>query len=232
MALGASCEDDSVNATRDYEDWHRRYDDAGSGLSWRLQRVRHHLGDALDRHPGETHVVSICAGDGRDLLGVLADRSDAERVSAVLLELHPGLAQRARDTAAAAGLARVEVRAVDAGVTDSYLGAVPADIVLMVGVFGNVTDDDLGRLIAFAPQLCRPGATLVWSRGRSFSRALPGVTSGDLNNEVRARFVAAGFSELGYEEHDADHLPALGVVRYDGPAVELDVGQPLFTFVR
>lgn len=166
------------------------------------------------------------------MLGVLADRVDTDRVSAVLLELHPGLAQRARDTAASAGLARVEVRTVDAGVSDSYLGAVPADVVLMVGVFGNVTDGDLWRLIGLAPQLCRPGAMLVWSRGRRFSRSLTGVTSGDLNDEVRAKFVAAGFSEVSYEEHDADGQPALGVVRYDGPTVELGAGQPLFTFVR
>lgn len=176
--------------------------------------------------------MSVCAGDGRDLLGVLADRDDTDRVSAVLFELHPGLAQRARETAATAGLARVEVRAVDAGVTDSYLGAVPADVVLVVGVFGNVTDDDLWRLIAFAPQLCRPGATLVWSRGRRFSRSLTGVTSCDLNDEVRAKFAAAGFSEVAYEEHDAGGQHALGVVNYHGPTVELRVGQPLFTFVR
>ena len=222
-----------MSDTRGYQDWHRGYDDSSSGLSWRLQRVRQHLGDALDGHPGETRVLSVCAGDGRDLLGVLAGRADADRVSAVLLELHPGLAQRARDKAATAGLVRVEVRAVDAGTADSYLGAVPADVVLLVGIFGNVADDDLWRLVAFAPQLCRPGATLVWSRGRSFSRELPGVTSGDLNGEVRAEFVAAGFSELVYEAHEGGGLPALGVVRYEGPTVELRVGQPpLFTFIR
>lgn len=96
-----------------------------------------------------------------------------------------------------------------------------------------MADDDLWRLIAFAPQLCRPGATLVWSRGRSFNRELPSVTSGDLNDEVRARFVSAGFSEVAYETHEVGgDRPALGVVRYDGQPVELEVGQPLFTFVR
>jgi len=194
--------------------------------------VRQHIGDALDRHPDDTQVLSVCAGDGRDLLGVLADRADTDRVSAVLLELHPGLAQQARDAAATAGLARIEVRTVDASTTDSYLGAVPADIVLLVGIFGNVSDDDLWRLVAFAPQLCWPGATLVWSRGRSFSRELPGVSSGDINDEVRAKFAAARFSELAYETHEAGGT-ALGVVRYQGPPVKLRVSQlPLFTFIR
>lgn len=222
-----------MSGTRDYLDWHRRYDDPGSSLSWRLERVRHHIGSALDDHPGPTRVLSVCSGDGRDLLPVLAERRDADRVSAVLMELHPDLAQQARDAAAAARLAQVVVRTVDASAAEAYRGAAPADVVLLVGIFGNVADDDVWRLIAFAPQLCRPGATLVWSRGRRFSRDLPGVTAGDLNDAVRARFAAAGFSEIAYEPHDSGSLPALGVVRYDGPPVELRLDQPpLFTFLR
>jgi SAM-dependent methyltransferase len=222
-----------MSERRDYQDWHRRYDDPGSGLSWRLERVQHHLRDAFDRHPGPVGVLSVCSGDGRDLLGVLAGRGDAERVSAVLLELHPGLARQARDAAAATGLGGVQVRTVDASDVDAYRGAVPADVVLLVGIFGNVADDDVWRLVAFAPQLCRPGATLVWSRGRRFSRDLPGVTAGDLNDEVRRRFAATGFVETAYETRDSDGRPALGVVRYDGPPVPLRPDpRPLFTFLR
>ncbi len=225
-----------MSGTRDYQDWHRRYDDPGSSLSWRLQRVRRHIDDALDGHPGETRVLSLCSGDGRDLLGLLAKRKDADQVSAVLLELHPELAQQARDSAATAGLTQVQVRTVDASSIDAYRGAAPADIIVMVGIFGifgNIADADVWRLIAFAPQLCRPGATLVWSRGRKFSRELPGVNSDDLNDEVRARFATAGFSEVAYETHEGRGRPALGVVRYAGPPVEFRPGQPpLFTFLR
>lgn len=222
-----------MNGTRDYQDWHGRYDDQRSSLFWRLQQVRQHIHDALERYPGEVRVLSVCSGDGRDLLGVLSARGDAGRVSAVLLELHPELAQQARDFAASATLARIEVRTVDASNVDAYRGAVPADLVLMVGIFGNVADEDVWRLIAFAPQLCRPGSTLVWSRGRRFSRNVPGVTSGDLNDEVRARFAAAGFSEISYQTHEDGGLPALGVLRYAGPPVELQPSQPqLFTFLR
>ena len=222
-----------MNELRDYQDWHQRYDDPGSGLTWRLQRVRHHIGDALDRHPGPRRLLSVCSGEGRDLLGVLGERDDAERVSAVLMELHPGLAGQARDDAAAAGLSRVEVRTVDASKTDAYRGAAPADIVLLVGIFGNVADDDVWRLVDFAPQLCRPGATSIWSRGRKFSRDLPGVTKGDLNDEVRAKFAGVGFTEIDYETRDRGNLPALGVVRYQGPSVDLRIqSTPLFTFLR
>jgi hypothetical protein len=212
-----------VNDLRDYDDWHRSYDDPDSSLTWRLRRVQAHLQDALDGVTGPCRIVSACAGDGRDVIEVLRDRPDADRVSAVLVELHPTIAQRARDTAAAAGLTGVEVRMTDAGRSDAYAGAVPAQIVLLVGIFGNIADDDLWRLLAFAPQLCAAGATLLWSRG---------LDGSDRNDQVRARLAEAGFTELDYATSGGEDAAALGVVRYDGPPVELQPGRPLFTFQR
>lgn len=218
---------------RDYQDWHQRYDDPRSGLSWRLERVRHHINEVLDGRPGPLRVLSVCSGDGRDLLGVLAKRPDADRVSAVLIELHPVLAQQARDAAIDAGLSQIEVRTADASNPDAYDGAAPADLVLLVGILGNIADIDVWRLIDFAPRLCTPGATLIWSRGRHFTRELPGVTLGDLNDEVRARFAEACFTEIAYQTHDTSGLPALGVVLYEGSGTNepLESGR-LFTFLR
>jgi hypothetical protein len=207
---------------RDYQQWHRRYDDPASALSWRLRTVQSYIGQALDRYCGPVRVLSSCSGDGRDVLGVLAKRADAERVSAVFVEAHPMIADPAR-RAAAAVASRIEVRTADAGVTDTYLGVVPAEVVLLVGILGNISDTDLARTIATAPALCRPRATLLWSRGRA---------GGDRNDMVRARFAAAGFTELDYATLDADSFPAVGVARYDGPPMPLPTGKRLFTFLR
>lgn len=207
---------------RDYEQWHRSYDDPASSLSWRLRTVQGYITRALDEHIGPVRIVSACAGDGRDVLGVLSRRPDGARVTATLLELHPVIAERAAN--AAAGLtARVEVRRVDAGLSDAYISAVPADLVLLVGIFGNIANVNLFRTIDAAPQLCRPGATLLWSRGRDRL---------DLNDDIRARFVSAGFTELDYVTLDAGSRPAVGAVRYDGLTATLITGQRLFTFKR
>jgi SAM-dependent methyltransferase len=209
---------------RDYDAWHRHYDDPESGLSWRLRKVQAWIGEALDAHPGPYRVLSLCSGDGRDIVGVLRHRLDAERVGAVLVELHPEIAQRARESAVAADLTRISVRTGDAGTTDAYAGAVPADLVLLVGIMGNISDEDLWRLIDASPQLCAPGAHLIWSRGRDID---------DLNDQVRARFAAAGFAELAYATNDETRSRiGLGMVRYDGPPVALQPGQRLFQFVR
>ena len=137
------------------------------------------------------------------------------------MEAHPVIAERARRSAAA--VAYVEVRTADAGITDTYLDAVPAELVLLVGILGNINDIDLARTIATAPALCRPAGTLVWSRARA---------DGDRNDVVRTRFAAAGFTELDYVALDRDSWPAVGVVRYDGPPTPLPAGKQLFTFIR
>jgi hypothetical protein len=170
-------------------------------------------------------VLSLCAGDGRDVLPVLAERDDSSDVCTTLIELHPILAQRARNFATEAGLRSVTVRTGDAGNTAAYAGSVPADLVIMIGIFGNISDDDVRRTIRTAPQLCRPGATLLWSRGTNAT---------DRNASVRAWLGAASFAEQDYLEFD-DHegeRAALGSARYDGPLQPLTPGLQLFTFLQ
>ena len=83
---------------RDYLKWHEAYDDPSSDLSWRLRQVQAYIRSALDQMDGHGTVLSLCAGDGRDVLQVLAERDDSARIQTTLLELHPVLAQRARSS--------------------------------------------------------------------------------------------------------------------------------------
>jgi hypothetical protein len=211
-----------MSELRDYEEWHKAYEDPDSGLSWRLRTVQGFIEEALDGHSGPVRILSSCSGDGRDLIEVLQRRSDAERVKSTLIELNPGIAGRARRAARNVG-AKIEVRTADAGLSDSYRDGVPADLVLLVGIFGNISDAHLGRLIGTAPQFCNPGATLLWSRGRCPQ---------DRNDLVRELFLAAGFVEHDYLWKDIGNLPAVGVVRYQGELKSLVTGQRLFTFLR
>ena len=58
---------------RGYVEWNRAYDDPNPGLSWRLRTVQQAIEHALDERPGRLRALSACSGNGRDLLGVLAD---------------------------------------------------------------------------------------------------------------------------------------------------------------
>ncbi|MBV1850834.1 SAM-dependent methyltransferase [Catellatospora tritici] len=203
----------------DWADWHRDYADPGSPLSRRLALVRSHIDSWLDRRPEPLlRVVSACAGQGHDLLGVLAGRADADRVQARLIEYDPRNAAAAR--AGAAGLAGVEVLCADAGGFGSYAGAVPADLVLMAGVFGNVSDDDVRATVAALPSLCAPGATVIWTR----TRRAP-----DLTPVIDGWFTAAGFVQRAFHAPD-DVLFTVGVHEFTGAPRPLPAGGTMFRF--
>ncbi|HXZ99511.1 MAG TPA: class I SAM-dependent methyltransferase [Candidatus Binatia bacterium] len=205
----------------EWVEWHRGYDSEGS-LSRRLEEVKARLGEALDSSPaGLIRVISICAGDGRDLLGVLGTHPRRDDVSARLVELEPLLARRARERAEQLHLERVEVVCADASTTDAFRGAVPADIVLACGIFGNVTDQDVRRTIELLPELCAPGATVVWTRGRFVP---------DLTPAIRSWFAAAAFIELAFVPIPGG-TASVGVERLSGQPRPYRPGVRLFTFL-
>jgi hypothetical protein len=202
--------------------WHDAYARPGSGLGDRLAAVRAQIDRRLDATaPDPVRVVSACAGDGRDLLGVLAGRSDADRVTALLVEYDAGLAACAREATKALP-ARVEVRQADAAQSDIYAGAVPADLVLLCGIFGNVSDADVQATIEAAPQLCAPGAEVVWTRHRN---------DPDLTPSIRGWFANAGFEEVAFVAPDADQW-SVGVHRLAVDPRPLEPGRHWFTFLR
>lgn len=207
----------------DWAAWHDEYADAGSPLSRRLRIIQHHLDAYLDETaPRSIRALSACAGDGRDLLGVLSRRTDAARVSATLMELDPGLAKRAAEAASVIGLGGVEVRCADAGTSAAYADAVPADLVLLCGVFGNVADDDVRRTIGALPAFCRPGALVIWTRHRR---------SPDLTPAIRAWFGQATFEEQAFTA-PADVGFSVGAHRFRGDTTSLEPGVRLFSFLR
>jgi hypothetical protein len=204
----------------EWVEWHRGYDD-GHVLQRRLRVVQDLLRSVLDsRPPGPVRIISMCAGDGRDLLGVLPGHPRRADVHARLVELDPELAARAR-TRAAAVSAHIEVVNDDASTTTAYEGAVPADIVVVCGVFGNITDDDIRHTIEQLPSLCAPGAVVVWTRC---------TLAPDLTPAVRTWFEAGGFSELSFVDIPETTF-GVGANLLTSPSRTFERGVRLFTFL-
>lgn len=218
----------------DWNDWLKRYDRPNSPHSERLRVVhrliRRHIADTA---PEPVVALSICAGDGRDLLEVLGRRADAERVQATLVELDPRLCERARQRADEFGVGKIDVRQADAGTTETYVGLPPADLVLLVGVFGNIVDSDLRATIEVLPALCSPGALIVWSL-----RQRPPRNADERrwrNNArrveiVRRRFEAERFSEVFVCDPDAVFY--VGGHQWDAATPPLPPGRRFFTFAN
>jgi hypothetical protein len=99
---------------------------------------------------------------------------------------------------------------------------VPADLLLLCGVLGNVSDEDAASTIAALPGLCTPAATVVWTRHRR---------EPDLTPAIRGWFSAAGFAEESFTAPDAA-IWSVGVHRLVGPPQPLGQGRRLFGFVR
>ncbi|MCY1141986.1 SAM-dependent methyltransferase [Actinoplanes sp. Pm04-4] len=190
--------------TRDWIKWHDEYEIPGSSLARRLEVVRGYLRPLLDR---PRRVISMCAGDGRDVLPLLPPGSRA-----VLVEWDSELAARAR---AAAGEG-VTVITGDAGTTTPYAEIAPAEIVLACGVFGNISYEDTRRTIAALPSLLTPGGAVVWTRAGS--------------SDVREIFAGNGFTELGFTAPD-DARFRVGLHRLDRDPDPYLADVRLFNFV-
>jgi hypothetical protein len=94
----------------DWHEWHDAYDTPDSYLGRPLALVQSRVRLALDEAPpGPLTAVSVCAGQGRDLIGVLAEHPRRGDVRARLVELDDRNAEVAARAAGAAGLSGVEV---------------------------------------------------------------------------------------------------------------------------
>ena len=223
-------QNETVTDSVDWVDWHAGYDDPASALTARLRRVRMHLSQAIDQAPaGLVRLVSLCAGQGHDVIGVLPGHARRDDVAAVLVESQPHNAELARRHAAAAGLRRVDVRQADASRAEHFADALPADILLLCGIFGNISTSDIQHTVSAAPGLCSAGATVIWTRHRR---------QPDLTPQVRAWFISAGFDEVAFDALDAGAWSGVGVnrLRAAGPGRLRAAGpgpwpdRPLFTF--
>jgi hypothetical protein len=210
-----------VTEATDWHDWHSPYADDTSALSRRLRLVQRHIDGWLDERPESSlRVVSVCAGQGNDLIGVLARRLDADRVRAELIEKDSRNVAAARGGVAAAGLAGITVTCADAGDFAAYRAAVPADLLLLAGVLGNISDQDVRATINALSRLCAPGATVIWTR----TRRAP-----DLTPAVRGWFAGAAFTELAFHA-PAEVLFSVSVHRFHGQPENPPTSGRIFTF--
>lgn len=208
---------------RDYLAWHDDYDRPGSPLHLRLLVVQDLIATALDeRPPGPIRVISMCAGQGRDLLTVARRHRRGDDLGGRLVENDRRNVDAARAEIADAGMTGLEVVEADAGRSDAYLGATPADLVLACGIFGNVTDDDVKTTVECMPALCAPDAWVIWTRA---------PRGDDILARIQDWFDDEGFAPRALVVCEGD-LFGVGAAQFHGSGAEAEPGVRLFDFVR
>jgi SAM-dependent methyltransferase len=208
-----------------WEHWHKGYNVEPS-MQARLQLVREQAGRRLQEHPpGPFQIISICSGDSRDLLGLLRQHPRREEVTAWLLDTDRDSLDRGRTAAEKAGLARqCHFIQADAASARSYLEKIPADLVLISGVFGHLRPADVACLIDALPMLCRPGGHVIWNRH------LVHNDGGAQMPVIREWFRSAGFEEVEFQTTAPDGY-AVGCARFTGAMQPLELSRVFFEFV-
>lgn len=205
----------------DWKAWHDAYDRPDSALTARLRLVQQQIRAAIDDcGPGPIRVMSLCAGQGRDLIGALADHPRKADVRTLLVELDPRNVDIGRKMAMAAGLTALEFIAGDAAMTDHYREIAPADLVVACGIFGNLSDQHCQRLISFLPRLCRSGGDVIWTHNRRPPDRVPQICLWFRENGFEEQWLSAATEPFGIGRH-----------RMTGPAQPLIPGDRMFEFL-
>lgn len=191
----------------------------------RLAAVQEHLAQSLDQAPrGALRIISMCAGDGRDVIGALQSHQRRTDVTAWLVELNRQSVSAGFRDAQDAGLQDVVTFLnQDATLYATYKDFVPAAIVLVCGVWGHVPAQERALLVDGIASLCKPGATVIWTRGVSQGMS-------------RFREIETHFSGSRWQQDrltcTSDSNWAVATYRYCGPPVDLPRNGRLFHFQR
>ena len=86
----------------------------------------------------------------------------------------------------------------------------------------NITDADVETTVRHLPELCAPGATVIWTRGRF---------QPDLTPAIREWFGDAGFTEIDFIAIPGS-TGSVGIHRLAGASRVFQPGVRLFTFLE
>jgi Putative methyltransferase len=191
----------------------------------RLFVVKEHLAECLNIAPhGQVRITSLCAGDGRDVIGVLASHQRRNDVAACLVELNRQSVAVGLRLTKSAGLEKiVDFRNEDATVYTTYKNSPRSDIVLVCGVWAHVPVHERGQLVDAIACLCKPGGTVIWTRGVS-----KGMTR---LHEIESLFTGAYWNKVRISLTPNKNW-AVASYRYSGPPKELSRCERIFHFTR
>ena len=167
------------------ESWHDNYEDETSTPYKRTLIVKKLIADYLINKNNIT-ILSICAGQGRDVLTSLnAD------TCAYLIDVDKECVDYAQSYVNKNDLYNVFVIEADASLISTYIdNNIPkADLILICGVFGHLSLEDINITAQSLKQLIKPNGSVIWTRHKF---------DNDITKEVRDLFELAGYQEEAF----------------------------------
>jgi len=137
--------------------------------------------------------------------------------------LDTDLVTRARRDVREAGFAgSIQICEGDAGDPSLCADAAPANLVLLAGVFGSISDSDVHQTIRFLSMLCEPDARVIWTRHRK---------EPDLTVAIRGWLAGESFQQRAFDAPE-DVIFSVGVHDYNGGPRPWSPPRSPFTFIR
>lgn len=188
-------------------------------VGWAVVQQRLH--GLVSGDVGVRRILTLCSGDGRDVLPVLARHPDERRRELVLVELDPALAATAERRAVELGVPATVVVG-DAGLAKTWQSVLPVDLLMLCGIFGNISEADIRTTIAAARGMLAPGGSVIWTRGY--------FTDNDLRPQIGEWFIDTGFTEIAFDSEPTGHGVGVNQLLPNTPAATIP--DRLFSFVR
>jgi hypothetical protein len=212
---------DGIVQIDNWSNWHNEYENENSELNARKRAVQAEVfALAAKCQPGPITIISICGGQGREVIGALEHHPRRADVRGRIVELDEDNAAFARSTARKAGIG-IEVFAGDASLAASYAGLPPADIVVISGVFGHLSNSDRVSLISFVRQIVKTGASVVYTFFRWDEEQV---------QQLRSYFSDQQFEEGAFETLDGKYKFIIARAQYSGAPLPFDAGAKVFNF--
>jgi len=208
---------------KDWLKWHKHYD-TDSSLNKRLLLVQDAIRQSLpDNHIASYTILDICAGNGRDLVEVLDTYRYKNVVRGCLIELDPKLTDELLVRVQAANIPQdLKIIQADASQTYTYKNNLPADLILICGVFGNIAEDDIAKTIENLPKLCKQGTRVIWTRH---------LRAPDRTKMIRDVFHNNGFNELSFVTTN-DNSYGVGTQMFTSSTPAIGENVTMFRFIK
>lgn len=201
--------------------WHEGYEIEDSFLHQRLQDVKRVLVRSIREFDRPVRIISVCAGQGRDVIEVLRDDPSLNVKDAYLFEIDPENVAFGENLVSHYRLNNVNYVIGDASITSVYKEFVPTDILMLCGIFGNVSQADIKTTLKAATTLLVRGGVVIWTRHRGEPNIVPEI-------QIWAK-------DLDFHEIELiappETLYAVGSNRYLGPAKKFEAQIKMFEFM-
>jgi hypothetical protein len=132
------------------------------------------------------------------------------------------LAQESEHAASGKGLQNVTELNGDASLLRTYRDVIPADLILLCGIFGNISNEDIQNIINSLAQLSKQGTRVIWTRN---------LRNPDIVPAIRDLFSTNDFREVDFRT-TSDGSYAIGIYELKGLPQRLNDDARLFTFVK